>query len=254
MPQTRRHSRRGQAPDWDVRLGPLPAGDPSSLPPARLGRCRRDHQDVPRQPRPRSQDRESPPASRLRPRAARARRDRRRVRSTGDHQKCVSAQNNASGTSPGSASSWTSSSAARSRPAANRHQDLAREAAVDRAAFYGTRPYAHLCQEFEAGSRPASRPATSPTAVTPRSPASRTRSSPSGSVWLTAPTRLPICGTSRTARSPSSPVSTTRSTGSAPKTSRPQRSASCRLPLPAQGHTDEQPPTQRPRGRCSLAT
>ncbi|MEU8928095.1 hypothetical protein AB0D10_45600 [Kitasatospora sp. NPDC048545] len=30
-----------------------------------------------------------------------------------------------------------------------RHQDLAREAAVDRTAFYGARPYAHLREEFE---------------------------------------------------------------------------------------------------------
>jgi len=30
-----------------------------------------------------------------------------------------------------------------------RHQDLATEAAVDLAAFYGTRPYAHLRLEFE---------------------------------------------------------------------------------------------------------
>jgi hypothetical protein len=31
-----------------------------------------------------------------------------------------------------------------------RRQDLAREAAVDRASFYGTRPYARLREEFEA--------------------------------------------------------------------------------------------------------
>ena len=55
MPQTRRHPRRGQAPDRDVRLGPLPAGDPPSLPPARLGRRRR------RPPRP-SWTASAPPA------------------------------------------------------------------------------------------------------------------------------------------------------------------------------------------------
>jgi hypothetical protein len=40
---------RDAADDRDVRLGPLPAGHPPQRPPARLGRARRTHQDLPRQ-------------------------------------------------------------------------------------------------------------------------------------------------------------------------------------------------------------
>ncbi|UMP06756.1 hypothetical protein [Amycolatopsis sp. EV170708-02-1] len=53
---------------------------------------------------------------------------------------------------------------------------LAAEADVDRTAFYGNRPYAHLRAEFERRLRPSRRPASNPTRATPRSPVSRTRS------------------------------------------------------------------------------
>jgi len=93
---------------------------------------------------------------------------------------------------------------------------LAREAAVDRAAFYGTRPYTRLREEFETrASAPASRPAPSPTAATPRSPASRTRTRRSGSGSPAATPRSPACATSRTRHSHGSPPSTTRSPGCA---------------------------------------
>jgi hypothetical protein len=65
---------------------------------------------------------------------------------------------------------------------------LATEASVDRTAFYGSRPYAHLRVEFEqrlqaleqAGERPDPRDA-------PRSPGSRTRSP----LWSAASPRQP---------------------------------------------------------------
>lgn len=60
---------------------------------------------------------------------------------------------------------------------------LANEAAVDRTAFYGTRPYAHLRVEFERRVQALSRPARSPTPAKPRSPASRRRMPRSGSDW-----------------------------------------------------------------------
>ena len=53
---------------------------------------------------------------------------------------------------------------------------LAREAGVDRTAFYGSRPYAHLRTEFEQRLDELRNAGNSPTPATPRSPASKTRS------------------------------------------------------------------------------
>lgn len=53
---------------------------------------------------------------------------------------------------------------------------LAGEAAVDRTAFYGTRPYSHLRVESTGASRPCTRPERSPTPAKPKSSDSRQRS------------------------------------------------------------------------------
>ena len=56
---------------------------------------------------------------------------------------------------------------------------LARAAGVDRTAFYGDRPYAHLRAEFEQRLHDLySKPVNGPTPATPRSPESKTRSQP----------------------------------------------------------------------------
>jgi hypothetical protein len=52
---------------------------------------------------------------------------------------------------------------------------LAREAGVDRTAFYGTRPYAHLRVEFERRCKPCNRPGRSPIHARRRSTASKHR-------------------------------------------------------------------------------
>jgi hypothetical protein len=53
---------------------------------------------------------------------------------------------------------------------------LAREAGVDRTAFYGSRPYAHLRTEFEQRLEELRSAGERPILATPRSPGSRTRS------------------------------------------------------------------------------
>jgi hypothetical protein len=53
---------------------------------------------------------------------------------------------------------------------------LAREAGVDRTAFYGSRPYAHLRTEFEQRLEDLRNAENGQTPATPRSPGSRTRS------------------------------------------------------------------------------
>jgi hypothetical protein len=124
---------------------------------------------------------------------------------------------------------------------------LAREAAVDRAAFYGTRPYARPREEFEARLQ-ARRQATSPTPATPRSPASRTRPPRSGSGWPTATPRSPRSTTSGTRHSPGLPPSTTRSSASAPRTSAPPQSASSRHTGQRHAADTPHPPHRRGRG------
>jgi hypothetical protein len=53
---------------------------------------------------------------------------------------------------------------------------LAVEAGIDRTAFYGTRPHAHLRVEFERRRRTLQQAGEQPDPVTLRAPASRTRS------------------------------------------------------------------------------
>ena len=53
---------------------------------------------------------------------------------------------------------------------------LAGEAGVDRTAFYGSRPYAHLAPSSSSGSKNSPMSANGPTPATPRSPGSKTKS------------------------------------------------------------------------------
>lgn len=53
---------------------------------------------------------------------------------------------------------------------------LAREAGVDRTAFYGNRPTPTYAQSSSSVCKPSTKPATVQTHATPRSPGSRTRS------------------------------------------------------------------------------
>ena len=117
---------------------------------------------------------------------------------------------------------------------------LAREAAVDRAAFYGTRPYAHLRKEFETRLLASQQAGDIPD----RRDAQIARLKDENA---TLRQRLADHDTTITdlrelqgpAHSPGSPPSTTRSPASAPGTSAPPRSASCRLPPRKQGHPPE---------------
>ena len=107
---------------------------------------------------------------------------------------------------------------------------LAREAAVDRTAFYGTRPYARLREEFEARLRPARRPATSPTPRRPDRPPQGRDHHAQGTPGRPDATITELT-TSRTWPSPGSPPSTTRSPGCAARSSK--QPASARLPAAA---------------------
>ena len=109
---------------------------------------------------------------------------------------------------------------------------LARESCIDRTAFYGTRPYARLREEFETASS-AIRQAgnTARPAATPRPPAWKTRSPRSGSAWPASATRSPSSPSFRPPALPASPPSTTRSTCCAKPPRTPPASA-CYPPQP----------------------
>ena len=105
-------------------------------------------QDVPRRPRPDPQDREDPPAGRAPPRHPRPGRDRHRRQQRRHPVRLSADQRHQNETRIRAAIDRL----LRGQIPANGKCDiktLAREAGIDRTAFYGDRPYTHLREEFE---------------------------------------------------------------------------------------------------------
>lgn len=114
---------------------------------------------------------------------------------------------------------------------------LAHEAAVDRTAFYGTRPYTHLRAEFERRLNAVREASEIPDLARPRSPGSRKRT-PSSRNGSPSPSRRSTSSRTSAPRPwPASPPSTKRSSGSARSLPAPLGSATCRHPEPpSSGH------------------
>ena len=94
---------------------------------------------------------------------------------------------------------------------------LAREAGVDRTAFYGSRPYAHLRAEFEQRLQALQQAASDPTRVMPRSRGSRTRPLRRRNASPSRPARSANSPASAPRPWPASPPSTTKSPACAPR-------------------------------------
>src|SRR5664279_4521655 len=125
---------------------------------------------------------------------------------------------------------------------------LAREAGVDRTAFYGTRPPTPTCaKSSRPDSRPATRPATTPTGATPRSTDSKTRSPPSNHDSRDEIRRSPTSPPSRPKHWPGSPPNTRRSTASAGKPTKPHEYTACPSAPPQQDPAVDRPPRATPR-------
>ena len=217
LPETRRHPARRPAIGRDVRLGPLPAGHPSPLPPARLGRARHPGQDIPRQPWPRPQDRTGTPASRLRPRAARPGRHRRRHPGRSGVT-CGSPPTSAPSTRTASAPPSTGCCAGTSRPAdgATSRPSPAKPASIAPPSTAAARMRTCV-PNSSSGCRHCSRPASDPTRVMPRSRGSRTRPLRRRNASPSRPARSANSPASAPRPWPASPPSTTKSPACAPR-------------------------------------